>query len=221
MRAVAGGLARRLLRRPRVVYRAQGQPAAVALTFDDGPAEWTAGIARALEAHGCRGTFFCLGEAVSRRPEVVAALADAGHELGNHLWTHADPESQSTEAIRAEIDRTAEAIRGACGTSPVLVRPPFCGAPRRVARSAGRGRAGLVVLRSVDPADWSSDSGPEIAERVLSAVGPGDIVCMHDGIAPGNSGTESRSQTLEAVEQLVPALLERDLRPVTVSQLLR
>ena len=213
-------LAERVLGRPRVLSRAPGRPRAVALTFDDGPSEWTGAIAAALEAHDCRGTFFLLGSAVRERPDVVAALAAGGHELGNHLWTHADPERQSRADLRAEIDRTAAAIGAAAGATPRLVRPPYCGAPHAVARAAQGGRTRFVVLRSVDPADWSSDSAAQIAERVLAKAGPGDIVCLHDGIAPNNSGTDSRAATAEAVALLVPALLERDLRPVTVSELL-
>jgi peptidoglycan/xylan/chitin deacetylase (PgdA/CDA1 family) len=100
------------------------------------------------------------------------------------------------------------------------VRPPYCGAPRAVARAAGRGARTLVVLRSVDPADWSTDRPDEIVERVLAKAGPGDIVCLHDGVAPHNTGTDTREATAAAVAQLVPALLQRDLRPVTVSELL-
>lgn len=213
-------LAKGVLRRPATVHRAGGEPRAVALTFDDGPSEWTAGIARALEGHGCHGTFFLLGAAVATRPDDVGALAAAGHELGNHLWSHADPASQSRAALRAEIERTAEAIHAAAGVRPRLVRPPYCGAPKRVAGAASGGRASLVVLRSVDPADWRFESADEIVERVLAAVAPGDIVCLHDGIAPGNRGTASREPTLAAVARLVPELVERGLRPVTVSELL-
>jgi peptidoglycan/xylan/chitin deacetylase (PgdA/CDA1 family) len=216
----ARALGRRLAGRPRIVYRADERPAAIALTFDDGPSDWTAEIAAALEAQGCLGTFFLLGAAVEQRPEAVAALAAAGHELGNHLWSHADPLQQSRAEIRAEIDRTAAAIRDAAGASPVLVRPPFCNAPRGVARAAGRGGAALVVMRSVDPADWSAGSPEQIVERVMSAAGPGDIVCLHDGVAPRNRGTDTRDATVTAVTQLVPALLDRGLQPVTVSELL-
>ena len=209
-----------LLRRPQVVFRASGRQPAIALTFDDGPSPWTLEIAQALETHGCHGTFFLLGSAVQERPDVVAALAAAGHELGNHLWSHGDPERQSRAAIRAEIERASDAIGAAGAPRPRLVRPPYCGAPYAVAHAAA-GVAQLVVLRSVDPADWRAESADEIVERVLSQVGPGDIVCLHDGIAPGNTGTITRAATVAAVAALVPALLERDLRPVTVSELLR
>ena len=213
-------LAERLLGRPRVVRRAPGRPRAVALTFDDGPSQWTGEIAAALEQHGCRGTFFLLGSAVRERPDVVAELAAAGHELGNHLYSHGDPERQSRAELRGEIDRAGAAIGAAAGSTPRLVRPPYCGAPLAVARAAQGSRTRLVVLRSVDPADWKSDSGAQIAERVLAQAGPGDIVCLHDGVAPNNSGTDTRAATAAAVALLVPALLERDLRPVTVSELL-
>ena len=219
MTHLARPLDRVLLRRTEIVRRAETSRSSLALTFDDGPSPWTASIADALEEHGCRGTFFLSGTAVERRPEAVAALAEAGHELGNHLWSHSDPIRQSRAALRAEIDRTAEAIRRAAGSRPTLVRPPYCGAPRQVARALRRADA-LVVLRSVDPEDWKAETAEDIVERVLSAAGPGDIVCLHDGIAPRNRGTETRAATVAAVRQLVPALLDRGLRPVTISELL-
>ena len=216
----ARALARTLLRRPPVIYRASGRPPAVALTFDDGPSPWTAEIAAALEGHGCLGTFFLLGAAVEQRPEDVARLARAGHEVGNHMWTHADPMAQSRAAIRAEARRTSAAIASAGGAAPALLRPPYCGAPGRVARATSRGDVRRVVLRSVDPADWKATTAEEIVERVLAAAAPGDIVCLHDGIAPANKGTSTRAPTAAAVRMLVPELLARDLRPVTVSELL-
>ena len=203
-----------------MIYRASGRPQAVALTFDDGPSAWTPGIAAALEMHGCLGTFFMRGEAVEERPEAAEAVARAGHEVGNHLWSHSDPAEQSQEELRGEIERTSAAILDATGAEPAIVRPPYCGAPRAVARAAAGGGTELVVLRSVDPADWSLESAAEITERVLAEVGPGDIVCMHDGIPAGSSGTASREPTVEAVGRLVPALRERGLEPVTVSRLM-
>jgi len=219
-RSAARALARRALRRPPVVHRAPGAPHAVALTFDDGPSEWTAAIAGALEAHGARGTFFVLGPAAERHPDVLARLVRGGHEIGNHLWSHADPERQAPAELRAELDRTAAVVAAATGARPRLARPPYCGAPAKLAHAARRGGAGLIVIRSVDPEDWRAESAEAIVERVLADVGPGDIVCLHDGIAPGNRGTPSRAATAEAVARLVPALLERGLRPVTVSELL-
>jgi peptidoglycan/xylan/chitin deacetylase (PgdA/CDA1 family) len=220
MSGAVRALARRIVRRPLIVHRASGEPPAVALTFDDGPSDWTAAVAAALEQHGCRGTFFVLGASLERRPDTVRALAAAGHELGNHLWTHTDPASQSRGELRREIDRTAAAIAGLSGRRPALVRPPYCGAPRRVANAASGGRASHVVLRSVDPADWRLESASQLVDLVLSSVRGGDIVCLHDGVSPRNSGAPTRAATAQGVALLVPALIERGLRPVTVSELL-
>jgi peptidoglycan/xylan/chitin deacetylase (PgdA/CDA1 family) len=193
----------------------------VALTFDDGPGPWTADVAGALEEHGCHGTFFLLGPAVEREPTLVAALAHAGHELGNHLWSHRDAATLSRSELRDEIDRTSEAVREAAAVTPTLLRPPYCSEPKRVASAAARGATDFIVLRSVDPADWQATSAQAVVDAVLAAVEPGAIVCLHDGVAPGNTGTTSRAVTAEAVTALVPALLERGLRPTTVSELLR
>jgi peptidoglycan-N-acetylglucosamine deacetylase len=217
----AKAVAHRLLGRPPVVFRSPTSQPGIALTFDDGPSEWTLEIARTLEAHGCRGTFFLLGSAAERSPDIVRALANAGHEIGSHLWSHTDPECQSRSALRSELERAAAAIATAGGGRPRLIRPPYCGAPYAVARAAaGMDPSPLVVLRSIDPADWRAESADEIVERVLSRIKGGDIVCMHDGISPQNRGTPSRGATAAALAEIVPALLERGLRPMTVSELL-
>ncbi len=206
--------------RPSIVHRGSGARPEIALTFDDGPSEWTREIAAAFEAHGCQATFFLRGAAVAERPEAVAELAAAGHELGNHLWSHADPTTQEPDEIRAEIRRTAAAIRAAAGPRPRLVRPPYAKAPERVAEAARRTGTRAIVLRSIGSADWAAEGPEEIVEPVLDHSSPGAIVCMHDGISPDERDSDSREPTAAAVRQLVPALLERGLRPVTVSALI-
>lgn len=207
--------------RPAIVSRVDGGRGKIALTFDDGPSRWTAEIAATLEAHGCRATFFLRGPAVEERPEAVADLAEAGHELGNHLWSHTDASTQDPDEIRAEIERTARAIRAAGGGDPTLIRPPYHKGPEEVAAAAQGLGVRAVVLRSIAVSDWAAESEDEVFDPVLAAAGPGDIVCLHDGISSDKRDRDSREPTVAAVKRLVPALLERGLRPVTVSELLR
>jgi peptidoglycan-N-acetylglucosamine deacetylase len=216
-----GRLGRQLLGRPWIVHRGNGRRAEIALTFDDGPSRWTAQIAEVFEEHGCRTTFFLRGGAVAQLPQAVAALSAAGHELGNHLWSHTDAATQSRAEIRAEIDRTAAAIRTAGGQRPRLVRPPYFKAPERVARAARRTGVRAIVMRTVGSSDWAADSAEEVFGPVLAAAEPGGIVCLHDGVSSDKRADDSREPTAAAVRRLVPALLERGLLPVTVSQLLR
>jgi peptidoglycan/xylan/chitin deacetylase (PgdA/CDA1 family) len=213
-------LVRRLLGRPRIVYRSRAGRAELALTFDDGPSRWTAEIAATLEQHGCHGTFFVRGSAIEARPHDLVALAKAGHELGNHLWSHSDPAAQSRAEIRAEIEQTASAIDAVTGQRPHLVRPPYCRAPKAVAGAARRTGVKTIVQRSIGAADWQAKSSEEVFGPVLECVEAGDIVCLHDGISSDKRDSDSREATVEAVKRLVPALLERGLRPVTVSELL-
>lgn len=215
-----GKIADRLFGLPPVVHCADGGRPEIALTFDDGPSSWTAEIAATFEAHGCRATFFLRGPAVEQRPEAVAALADAGHELGNHLWSHTDASTQGRAEIRAELKRTARAVRLAGGGRPRLVRPPYLKAPQRVAAAARWLGLRGIVQRSVAVSDWAAKSVDEVFDPVLAAAAPGDIVCLHDGISSDARDRDSREPTAAAVRRLVPALLENGLRPVTVSQLI-
>jgi peptidoglycan/xylan/chitin deacetylase (PgdA/CDA1 family) len=204
----------------KIVRRGEGSRGEIALTFDDGPSRWTAAIAASFEEHGCCATFFLRGAAVVERPHVVAALTAAGHELGNHLWSHTNASTQSHAELRDEIEGTADAIQAAGAPRPRLVRPPYFSAPRAVAEAAAGTGVEAVVLRSVGSSDWEAESADQIFEPVLANAQPGDIVCMHDGVSSDDRGSDSRQPTVDAVRRLVPALLERGLRPVTVSRLL-
>lgn len=205
---------------PPLVGRGSGERPEIALTFDDGPGRWTAQIASVFERHGCHATFFLRGLAVEERPGQVAALAAAGHELGNHLWSHSDSTTLSREELRTELERTADAIVAAGGPRPGLVRPPYFKGPENVAEAAAGLGVRAIVLRSIAVDDWKADSPEQIYDPVMERAGPGDIVCLHDGISSDKRDTDSREPTAEAVKRLVPALLERGLRPVTVSALL-
>lgn len=206
---------------PPLVRRGSPERAEIALTFDDGPSRWTAEIAAVFEEHGCRATFFLSGPAVETRPEDVAILVAAGHELGNHLWSHTDASTQGSDEIRAELERTAEAIQRAGGGRTDLVRPPYFKGPENVAEAVRGSGVRAIVLRSIAVSDWAAGSAAEIVEPVLAAAGPGDIVCLHDGISSDKRDKDTRDPTAAAVRQLVPALIERGLQPVTVSDLLR
>jgi peptidoglycan-N-acetylglucosamine deacetylase len=205
---------------PPIVHRGPGQRAEIALTFDDGPSRWTTAVASVFEQHDCHATFFLLGAAVEERPETVATLNGAGHELGNHLWSHTNASTQSHAELRGEVERTGDAIEAAGAPRPKLVRPPYFSAPHAVAEAATGIEVSAVILRSIGSSDWAAQSAEEVFEPILANILAGDIVCLHDGISSDERDTESRQPTVDAVKRLVPALLERGLRPVTVSELL-
>jgi peptidoglycan/xylan/chitin deacetylase (PgdA/CDA1 family) len=181
----------------------------VALTFDDGPSEWTGPILDLLAAHGARATFFVVGSAIAEREATLQRAREEGHEVGSHTFSHLHPASLGDDELREEIRRGAEAA----GRDARLVRPPYGEDPERFDRLARELGLGPTVLWSVDPEDWRATDPELIAMRVVDEVAPGAIVDLHDGRRP-------QPATVVAVERMLPALAGRGLRPVTVSELL-
>jgi peptidoglycan/xylan/chitin deacetylase (PgdA/CDA1 family) len=193
----------------------------VALTFDDGPSsEWTPAVLELLGAHGARGTFFVLGASVAGREDILRRAAEEGHELGNHLFSHRDPATLSDEDLRDELEHTSTLLYQAVGRRPRLFRPPYADTDFRIAEVALAAGYAHTVLRSIDPADWEVDDPALIADRVLSRVGKGSIVCLHDALPPDRVGSPTRQPTVAALERIVPELGRRGFRLVTVSELL-
>jgi peptidoglycan/xylan/chitin deacetylase (PgdA/CDA1 family) len=189
----------------------------LALTFDDGPGDWTGAILDLLDRYGARATFFCLGERVRGRAPLLRRMLAEGHEIGNHLFSHRHPEALSDDEVRDELTRTAQEIEAATGLAPTLVRPPYGEEPERIAAVAAELGLGPVVLWSIDPEDWKAPPADAIAEHVLQEARAGAIVDLHDGWGR-TEGT--RQPTVEALERLVPELQSRGFRLVCMSELL-
>jgi peptidoglycan-N-acetylglucosamine deacetylase len=181
----------------------------LALTFDDGPSELTEPILDLLAAHDARATFFVVGSAVPGREATLERARAGGHEIGSHTFWHPHPAALDEEALREEIRRGAEAA----GAEAKLVRPPYGEDAERFDRLAGELGLGPTVLWSVDPRDWESDDAEVIAERVLAGAASGAIVDLHDGRRPQHA-------TVEALGTILPSLVSRGFRLVTVSELL-
>jgi cellulose synthase/poly-beta-1,6-N-acetylglucosamine synthase-like glycosyltransferase/peptidoglycan/xylan/chitin deacetylase (PgdA/CDA1 family) len=191
----------------------------IALTFDDGPdPRWTPRVATALRRLHAPATFFVVGSKVVSHPEVVRRLRRDGFELGNHTFTHADVSALPDWEQKLQLGLTDNTLAGAVGIRPRLFRPPYSSVPgaaseRQAAALESVARHGYdVVLADFDGEDWRR---PGVDEIVASATPQGDrggIVLLHDGGG-------DRSQTVRAVERLVPALRARGFEFVTVSEL--
>ncbi|MFI6516232.1 polysaccharide deacetylase family protein [Spirillospora sp. NPDC050679] len=193
---------------PPVVRTDCAKAKCVALTFDDGPMGPTAELLDVLAAHRARATFFLVGRNVAARPDLVRRELAAGHELGNHGYTHADLGRSPAAKVEAELTRTQQAIEQAAGVTPGLMRPPYGSTDRTVARIAKR--MGLAqVMWSVDPLDWSARDSATVERRVVKGARPGRILLMHD-IHPS---------TVAAVPGILRRLAAKGYVFVTVSEL--
>lgn len=197
----------------REVDRGTSSSKLVALTFDAGSsAEPVPTILRALAQRGLRCTFFLTGQWIERYPDMARQIAEAGHELGNHSWSHPAFTSLTDEQIREQLRLTEEAALSICGRSTKpLFRPPFGARDERV-RSVAAEEGYLTIYWTVD--SWDSvkkDITPQmITDRVMRHIRPGAIVLMH-------CGSEA---TAQALPQLLNALDAQEYRVVTVSELL-
>lgn len=190
--------------------------ARVALTFDDGPSPHTEAIADLIAGHGGVGTFFVLGDRIAGQEPLLRRMVAAGHELGNHTYSHPRCSRLEEDALREELTRAQAAITDASGRAPVLVRPPYGDDPERV--GAVGGAMGLTcVLWDVDPIDWRERKVDRIVRRVLDGVDDGAIVDFHDGWPSHHTGIRDRTPTVDALREIVPELVRRGYKAVTVS----
>lgn len=199
------------------VYRGPGRRKSIALTFDDGPSEATPALLDYLQKHGVAATFFECGMNVRRLPSVAREVVAAGHQLGNHTWSHPRLPLRSPASINREFADTQHLLIAETGAEPVVLRPPY-GLRSIGLRTVQRRLDLLEVQWTVIGNDWKLPAAG-IADRVLRRASPGGIVCLHDG--RGVLAKPDVSPMLTAIRQIVPALLDEGYTFETVSDLLK
>lgn len=202
---------RRIVPSRYVVWNGRPDGNRLALTFDDGPhPEFTPRVLDALGEAGVRATFFVLGSQVEQHPQIVEAMIAAGHELGNHTYSHANLGRLSWQQGCAELRKAEWVLRAADPRYQGLFRPPW--------GRIGTGGA-LYSLRhgyqaamwSVDSRDYLLDGVEPLIDRVQTApITGGDILLFHD----------DNEYTAAAIGPIVTALQQRGFAFATVSEIL-
>lgn len=196
-----------------VIYSWQSSGKSIALTFDDGPhPRYTKEILDILEEYGVRATFFFIGVNVEAYPEAAKLVQAAGHEIGNHTYSHKILRDLSYDETCAEIDSGEWAVFDCTGLKTNLLRPPE-GKMGDALLAATEEREYNVICWSVDTLDWAHTPTDKIVENVLSSTEAGDIILFHDFVS-------GESPTPAALRQIIPTLIERGYEFVTVSELL-
>jgi peptidoglycan-N-acetylglucosamine deacetylase len=197
--------------------RHTGDPATMALTFDDGPnPSITPGLLDLLERYDARGTFFLTGKHTRAFPGLAKELSDRGHAVGNHTETHPKLTFLSSRRIAEELDRCDEAITSATGKAIRWMRPPFgFRGPQLDAVVRARGGAG-VVMWSAMAYDWKPQPAERVIKHLRGAQG-GDIVLLHDG--DYRKPQSDRIHTVAALEYWLPRWKDAGLRFVSVDEM--
>lgn len=199
-----------------IVPRVETDRKVVALTFDDGPqGDVVDGILASLARHGVRATFFVCGAEIEQHRDAAAKLVRAGHELGNHSYSHVRMWFKSPSFIASEFERTDTSIRDVGHTGPIHVRAPYC--KKLVALPWYFAKHDRIhVTFDVEP-----ESDPELdadvdrlVAHVVDRTKPGSIILLH----PWYRG---RERSRAAIPRIIERLRNDGYEFVTVNELLQ
>lgn len=187
------------------VYDSTKEPPLVALTFDDGPGQYTDKLLDCLEENGARATFYMLGQNVEKYPDTVKRMEELGMELSNHTYDHKDLTKLTSSQITEEIEKTNSLIQNAAGRAPDTLRPPG-----GTYNESVQDLAGMPIIKwSIDTKDWKTKSEDQTYQCVIDNVQDGSIVLMHD----------IHEWSVDAALRLIPDLMEKGYKLVTVQEL--
>jgi len=189
----------------------------VALTFDDGPdPRFTPKILDVLKQYDVKATFFLMGTRANTYSDIVKRLVKEGHIIGNHTFWHRNlVEQVNAGTLRRDVEQTEATLSEIIGYRTKLFRAPYGFLSNNLVEEL-RDLNYTVIVWSVDSLDWHENPPIEIANEVLSNIHPGAIILMHDG---GEWG-DNRTNTIQSLYQIIPAIKEQGLEFVTIPELI-
>lgn len=163
------------------IYSVGREDTKIAVTFD---CAWNDedvdAILKTLNDYGCRATFFVVGTWAEQYPDALRKISEAGHEIGNHSYNHADYTRMSAADIQADLDKCDAVIEGITGVKPTLVRAPSGGYNDTVVKAIEK--SGRTYIQwSVDGIDYGDAEAQSIYSRCVERTKAGDIILLHNG----------------------------------------
>ncbi len=154
----------------------------IAITFDDGPCENTPKLLEILQKHKATATFFCIGKNVEKHPEVVKAINEQGHTIGNHSFSHHFfIDFFGKKKMIKEITRTDEAIEKITGEKPVFFRPPY-GVTNPPIAKALKKTGHKAIGWNIRSLDTLRKKDEKLVKQIKSKISPGAILLLHDHV---------------------------------------
>lgn len=182
----------------------------IALTFDDGPGEYTETLLDTVEKYNIHVTFFMLGQNVEGRESTIQRMLKLGCEIGNHTWDHPEQTlpNMDLDSVMQEFQKTDDALVKACGQAPTVCRAPYGAITDEQISAVGK----PFFMWSTDSLDWKLMDADADYNQIMndSSLGDGSVILMHDIHEPSVKC---------ATEKLIPALIDQGYKLVTVSEL--
>ena len=188
-------------------YNSEKKRPLIALTFDDGPGQYTDKLLDCLEENNAHATFFMLGQLVGQYPETVKRMVELGCEIGNHSWDHQNMLDLSLDGVVKEFGDTDQALIDACGQESTVIRPPYGNYTDDIIAAVGK----PFILWSIDSLDWKYLDADLDYNGIMndSNLGDGAVILMHDIHGP----------SVDAALRLIPELIDQGYKLVTVSEM--
>jgi len=181
----------------------------IALTFDDGPnTTTTIEMLDKLEKYDVVASFFVIGNHINDdTKDVIKRAYDMGCEINNHSRTHKSMTSLTAQEIKDEVEFTDDKVYEITGERTKFFRPPYIATNDVVYDSID-----MPFICGYGATDYEEKVSPqERSSKILEQISDGGIILLHD--------FEGNDKTVEAMDLLIPALIEQDYQFVTVSQL--
>lgn len=189
----------------------------LALTFDDGPDEdFTPQILDILKKYDVKATFYVIGEKVKYNKKIIKRQFDEGHEIGNHTYTHINVSKNGYNKIRKEVIDTQNTVKSVTGVYPKTFRPPYRAVSKDMCDIIKQEGMNIVLWSYVDARDWANPGVKSIVGCIENGIKNGGIILLHDY----NKIRNCKSQTIEALDRIIPDLLEKGYKFVTISELI-
>lgn len=162
-----------------------------------------------LKKHKVKSTFFLTGNWADKFPQYAKRIADDGHEIGNHTYSHPDAIKTNSNIFKQDILKAEQAIKNATGITPQpYFRFPYGSYNDAALKIVGEAGYPYSIQWTIDTIDWKQPSVEVIVSRIQSGASNGDIILMHIG----------GINTPEAVDQVIPILKQMGYELVTLSE---
>jgi peptidoglycan/xylan/chitin deacetylase (PgdA/CDA1 family)/spore germination protein YaaH len=181
----------------------------IALTFDDGPSDYTNKLLDILNKYNVKATFFVIGKKIDSNQQILKQALAQGCEVLSHTWSHADLTTLPYESIKQEIQKTKDTLYKTLDVTPKMFRPPF-GEVNDNVINAAKELDSAIILWTISTLDWQTQNAQSTYDSIITNVHNGAIILCHDTV----------ESTIDAIDQAIPALIEKGYTLVTISELL-
>lgn len=166
---------------PDLLWHVDAEAPTAYLTFDDGPTtDLTRDLLDLLAKHDAHATHFLLGRHAEQHPELVRAIVNEGHRVGNHTYSHPDPWTTPQEELADELERTTTVLQDHTRRPIRALRPPY-GHPTGFLRQWCAAENQRMVMWDVMPGDYlQTATASQVSSFVINHVRPGSVIVLHD-----------------------------------------